>query len=66
VKKEIERAFFTTRKWFVVGLAYQLPRQGYCVVFRFIIEYSSLRDFNRPLGNNNNNNNRSIYFYEDF
>jgi len=31
VKKEIERAFFTTRKWFVVGLAYQLPRQGYCV-----------------------------------
>ncbi len=25
------------------------------VVFRFIIEYSSLRDFYRPLGNNNNN-----------
>jgi hypothetical protein len=23
------------------------------VVFRFIIEYSSLRDFYRPLGNNN-------------
>jgi hypothetical protein len=29
-------------------------------VFRFIIEYSSLKDFYRPLGNNNN---RSIYFY---
>jgi hypothetical protein len=29
-------------------------------VLRFIIEYSSLRDFYRPLGNNNN---RSIYFY---
>ncbi len=29
-------------------------------MFRFIIEYSSLRDFYRPLGNNNNNNNRSI------
>jgi len=27
----------------------------------FIIEYSSLRDFYRPLGNNNNNNNRSIF-----
>jgi hypothetical protein len=38
--------------------------QGKDVVFRFIIEYSSLRDFYRPLGNNNNNNNnRSIYFY---
>jgi hypothetical protein len=32
------------------------------IVFRLIIEYSSLRDFG-PLGNNNNNNNRSIYFY---
>ncbi len=31
------------------------------IVFRFIIEYSSLRDFYRPLGNNNNNNNRSIF-----
>jgi hypothetical protein len=29
------------------------------IVFRFIVEYSSLRDFCRPLGNNN----RSIYFY---
>ncbi len=28
-------------------------------VFRFIIEYSCLRDFYRPLGHNN----RSIYFY---
>jgi hypothetical protein len=29
------------------------------IAFRFIIEYSSLRDFYRPLGNNNNN--RSIF-----
>jgi len=39
-----------------VGLALQ----GKEIVFRFIIEYSSLRDFG-PLGNNNNNNNRSIF-----
>jgi hypothetical protein len=31
------------------------------IVFRFIIEYSSLRHFYRPLGNNNNN--RSFFFY---
>ncbi len=36
---------------------------GKDIVFRLIIEYSSLRDFYRPLGNNNNN--RSI-LYEDF
>ncbi len=37
-------------------------------MFRFIIEYSSLRDFNRPLGNNNNNNNnnRSIFYMRIF
>jgi hypothetical protein len=30
-----------------------LPTKGKdIVVFRFIIEYSSLRDFYRPLGNN--------------
>ncbi len=46
-----------------VGLAYQ----GKDIVLRFIIEYSSLRDFYRPLGNNNNtNNNKSIFLYEDF
>jgi len=39
-----------------IGLAYQ----GKDIVFRFIIEYSSLMDFYRPLGNNNNNN-RSIF-----
>ncbi len=33
------------------------------LVFTFIIEYSSLRDFYRPLGNNNNNNNRSIFIW---
>jgi hypothetical protein len=33
--------------------------KGKDIVFRFIIEYSSLMDFG-PLGNNNNNN-RSIF-----
>jgi hypothetical protein len=33
-------------------------------VFRFIIEYSSLRDFYWPLLGNNNI--RSIFLYEDF
>ncbi len=37
-----------------IGLAYDGKD---IVVFRFIIEYSSLRDFYRPLGNNN----RSIF-----
>jgi hypothetical protein len=32
--------------------------QGYCCVFRFIIEYSSLRDFYRPLVNN-----RSLFIW---
>ncbi len=36
---------------FVFGRAYQGKED---IVFRFIIEYSSLRDFYRPLGNNNN------------
>jgi hypothetical protein len=36
-----------------------LPYQGKDIVFRFIIEYSSLRDFYGPLGNNNNT--RSIF-----
>jgi hypothetical protein len=36
------------------------PRQGCCVCLDSFIEYSSLRDFYRRLGNNNN---RSIYFY---
>jgi hypothetical protein len=34
------------------GLAYQEGKD--IVVLRFIIEYSSFRDFYRPLGNNNN------------
>ncbi len=41
---------------FVFGRAYQGKED---IVFRFIIEYSSLRDFYRPLGNNNNNNNNN-------
>ncbi len=43
-----------------VGLAYH---QGKDIVFRLIIEYSSLRDFYRPLGNNNNNNNNNRSFF---
>jgi hypothetical protein len=42
-----------------VGLAYQ---EGKDIVFRFIIEYSSLMDFYRPLGNNN----RSIFYMRIF
>jgi hypothetical protein len=38
------------------ALAYQVKD----IVFRFIIEYSSLRDFYRPLGYNNNT---SIFFF---
>jgi len=41
-----------------VGLAYQ----GKDIVFGFIIEYSSLRDFYRPLGNNI----RSIFIWGFF
>ncbi len=48
----------------LLALAYQGQGQGRILVFRFIIEYSSLRDFYRPLGNTNtNNNNRSILFF---
>jgi len=43
-----------------VGLAYQ---EGKDIVFRFIIEYSSLMDFYRPLGSNNN---RSIFYMRIF
>jgi hypothetical protein len=41
-----------------VGLAYQ---EGKDIVFRFILEYSSLRDFS-PLGKNN----RSIFYMRIF
>jgi len=41
-------------EYLVIGLAYQGKKD---IVFRFIIEYSSLRDFYRPLGHNN----RSIF-----
>jgi hypothetical protein len=48
-----------------VGLAYQ---GNDIIMFRFIIEPSSLRGFYRPIGNNNNNNNNnnrsfSLFFY---
>jgi hypothetical protein len=39
-----------------IGLS--LPRQGRILVFRFIIEYSGLRNFYRPL-----NNNTSIFIW---
>jgi len=45
---------------YIVDLAYYQGKKD-IVVFRFIIEYSSLRDFYRPLLGHNNN--RSIYFY---
>jgi hypothetical protein len=45
--KSIALCFF-----FVFGFAYH---QGKDIVFRFIIEYSTLRGFYMPLGNNNNN-----------
>jgi hypothetical protein len=38
-------------------LSFGLALVGKDIVFRFIIEYSSLRDFYKPLGNNN----RSIF-----
>jgi hypothetical protein len=52
---------YSTLKSSIGGICWPCPprQEGYCV-FRFIREYSSLRDFYRPLGNNNN---RSIYFY---
>jgi hypothetical protein len=36
----------------LLAFAYQEGKKKDIVVFRFIIEYSSLRDFYRPLGNN--------------
>jgi hypothetical protein len=47
--------------WEFVGLVYQGKED---IVFRFIIEYSSLRDFYRPPSNNNNN--RSIFYIRIF
>jgi hypothetical protein len=47
---------------FASSLFLALPtKKARILCFRFIIEYSSLRDFYRPLGGNNNNNNRSIF-----
>jgi hypothetical protein len=43
---------------FVLGLAYY--QEGKAIVLRFIIEYSSFREFYRPLGSNNN---RSIFIW---
>jgi hypothetical protein len=44
--------------WEFIGLAYQKGKDS---VFKFILKYSSLRDFYRPL-----HNNTSIFLYEDF
>ncbi len=59
VPKPIKKWLFccVQRYSYFVGLGYQ----GKDIVFRFIKEYSSFRDFYRALGNNNNNNNRSIF-----
>jgi hypothetical protein len=46
------------------GSLLALPYQGKKdIVFRFIIEWSSLRDFGPLDNNNNNNNNRSIFIW---
>jgi hypothetical protein len=55
LKKEKKKVKAPSSGSTVFGLAYQ---QGKDIVFRLIIEYSSLRDFYWPLGNNNN---RSIF-----
>jgi len=60
-RETIPNKFVHTQFHSFVGLAYQ----GEDIVFRFIIEYSSLRDFYRPLGNHN----RSIFilgFLKDY
>jgi hypothetical protein len=44
------------------GKKRDISRQGRLFLVRFIIEYSSLKDFYRSLGNNHNNNNRSFFF----
>jgi hypothetical protein len=54
-----------TTQFIFIGLAYYY-QEGKDIVLRFIIEYSSFRDFYRPLGNNNNNNNRSIFYMRIF
>jgi len=54
---------------FNIGLLWSLlalPTKARIIVFRFIIEYSSLRDFYRSLGNNNNNNNNRSIFIRSF
>jgi hypothetical protein len=56
MKKKDFSNFKCLKMWMDLLLA--LAYRGKHVVFRFIIEYSSLRDFYRPLGNNNN---RSIF-----
>ncbi len=51
----------TNFKIICLGLLLAFAYQGKdIIVFRFIIEYSSLRDFYRPLGNNNN---RSLFIW---
>jgi len=54
-------SLFSLQSFYFIDLAYEVKD----IVFRFIIEYSSLMNFG-PLGDNNNNNNRSIFLYEDF
>jgi hypothetical protein len=44
----------------LLAFAYYYQEGKDIIVFRFIIEYSSLRDFGLPLGNNN----RSMRIFE--
>jgi hypothetical protein len=61
MKKKDFSNFKCLKMWMDLLLA--LAYQDKDVAFRFIIEYSSLRDFYRPLGNNNN---RSIFILWGF
>jgi hypothetical protein len=51
-------SYWINSLWGLFGLAHKGKKD---IAFRFIIEYSSLRDFYRPLGNNNNN--KSIFIW---
>jgi len=59
--RSLELHSISSNKSCFVCFAYE---EGKEFVFRFIIKYSSLRDFYRPLGNNNNN--RSIFIIWGF
>ncbi len=57
VTKPIKKWLFCFVQYFEIFIFVGLGYQGKDIVFGFIIENSSFRDFYRPLGNNN----RSIF-----